>query len=82
MVESGFKPACQPPDQLVSPGGISYNAQRDEQCEHCSDDVSTPTGLTESNTSSGVNTNPQSAPSPLASHAPAPKTPNLPSPHK
>ena len=81
---SEFKPACQPPDQVVSPSGTSYNAQRDKQCEHCSDDVSTHTSLTESNTSSSVNTNSQSvfsAPSPLASHAPVPKTPNLPSPH-
>ena len=78
---SEFKPACQPPDQLVSPSDIFYNDQQGEQCEHCSDDVSTPTGLTESNTSSGGNTDSRSAPSPLAFHSPAPKSPNLPSPH-
>ena len=29
---SEFKPACQPPDQLVSPSGTSYNDQQGEQC--------------------------------------------------
>ena len=58
---SEFKPACQPSDQMVSPSGTSYNAQRGDQCEDCSYDVSTPTNMTESNTSSGVNTDSQSA---------------------